>query len=141
MALEILLEEGLKTVFKKGIKVVGGPISGGAITFIALYNKVVDKKCEEVRDKAREKLHCAHIELCPEKIANTPTSNMRDYVIEHQGMAFMFDGVALCHAQAEFGVKTLSTWVMRWNGTQLVLNGNGGMPIMPCLICSRQGKI
>lgn len=141
MALEVLLEEGLKYIVKEGIKQVAGKIGGGAFTFTTLLCKVADKRWEEIRDHARQYFHCAHIEICPERFGNTPTSNMRDYVIGHQGMAFMFDGVPLSHAQADFDVKVLSTWVMRWNGTQLVLNGSGGMHLQPCLICSRKRKI
>ncbi len=66
MALEVLLEEGLKTVLKKGIKLAGGAIAGGAATFTDLLYKVADKKTEEIRDKVRDKLHCAHVELPPE---------------------------------------------------------------------------
>ena len=101
MALEILLEEGLKTVLKKGIKAAGGPIAGAAFTFTSLLYKVVDKSCEEFRDHARNYFHCSCIQICPDYWGAT-SHRMHNFVIQHQGMAFIFDGIALCHPQSVF---------------------------------------
>lgn len=100
---------------------------------------MVDKKAEEVRDAARKKLGCVHIERCPQKIGSGQTTSMVEYATEEHGMAFVFDGIALCHAQADFDVKKLSTWVWRWDG-KFVSHHPSGLHIQPCLICSRKAK-
>lgn len=130
--LEILLGESLK---KLGARILGPEFY---VPYLAY--KIVDKMSDECRDQARQQLNCEHIERCPQKAVGTPTSNMIYYCIEKKGMAFEFSSTALCHAQADFDVKKLSAWVMRWDGSQVVLNESGGMHIQPCLICSRKEK-
>jgi len=135
---EVLLQEGLK-------KLAGGagrfvPGLGQALTVTTIVMKIVDKHVEEVRDDARAKLGCNCIEVCPEKFGGTPTSHMVNYAAEHHGMAFKYNGFALCHPQADFDVNKLSSWVLRWNGKHVVLNQSGGLHIQPCLICVRKER-
>lgn len=137
---EVLVKEGAKKLLKKatslGSKAIPG--LGTAVTATELIGAWADKKHEEVRDQARQRLNCNHIEVCPKmNLANTPTSDMVQYAYERGGMAFRYNGFALCHHQADLDVKILSTEVYRWDG-KLVIPGNGKMHIKPCDICSRR---
>ena len=64
MALEVLLKAGLTKV---GERVIGAvPGLGTAIAGTMLLKEVVDKHSEEVCFKARQKLQCNCIKVCPQ---------------------------------------------------------------------------
>src|SRR5262249_23635967 len=129
----------LASLGKKLVGVVGKaadiPGLGVATAVVDAWDWVVDKKIEEVRDQARSLLGCTHIEVCPTRFGNTPITNMIDFAKDKKGMAFMYEGFALCHPQADFDVKLLSTDVIRWDGSNFT-RGSGNLPPQPCLLCT-----
>jgi hypothetical protein len=93
---------------------VGGPVGtvAKAVTFVL---KLVDGAHERsIRDKAREKLNCPHIVVCPHETFNTRQTDMIDYVKASMGMAFVYESVALGHHSSDFNVKPISTQTIRY---------------------------
>jgi hypothetical protein len=133
MALEVLLKAGLG---KLGERIVGAvPGLGTAIAGTMLLKEVVDKHASEVCVKARETVQCNCIKVCPQ-VWGPRTASMLEWIAEHKGMTFVFEGIALCHEQPDFDVKKLSTDVLRWDGK--FISRGGDMNIQPCKICSQK---
>ena len=124
---------GIGDVVLKALGDVAGnvDIAGSAI------GTMLDANAEQMRDKARGLLSCSCIQVCPNGLGGTQ-SDAIDFVTKHQGMAFIFGGVALCHTQNDFDVKPVSSDVYRWIGTQVVHNKIGSLHIQPCLIHNRK---
>lgn len=59
---------------------------------------------------------------------------MLEGISAYKGMAFVFEGIALCHEQADFEVKKLSTHVLRWDG-KVITSWSGNLHIKPCNTC------
>lgn len=140
-----VVEKGGEVLLEKGLEVVLGKVAGGfaAAGLIALdfFDGANDERKDAAKERARAVLHCEHIDLCP-KGSGTPVSDMVNWCVRTKGMAFLFDGVALCHpTQANFDVGRLSTRVCRWDAKSGdVIDQNHGMSLRPCEICSGAKK-
>ena len=117
-----------------------GELAGGigaALALTALVSAMVADREEEVRDAARVKLNCEHIQLCKGSVGSGQTTGMIEYVSEKHGMAFVYHGIALCHAQANFDSGKSSAHVFRWEDGA-VIKGTGKKGVHKCRICSKK---
>jgi hypothetical protein len=126
-----------------GAKMVarGIPIVGEVLLAVEGVELVVDIRLILARDKAREVLKCNCIQLLESKGAGseTPVWQMKRWVDEQLGTAFVFDGVAMGHPENDFDVKQLSTFVFRWDRGRAI-QGNGNVHLRPCSKCRRQAQ-
>jgi hypothetical protein len=62
---------------------------------------------------------------------------MLEWILACKGMAFVFEGIALCHEQATLDVKKLSTDVLRWDG-KVITSRSANLNIQDCRTCSQK---